>query len=410
MGVLCISNVVSGMDRGSMVRKRNIALLISALHQGGAERVVSRLSYILSERYDVFVFLIDTGEQFYECGCPVIDVGGDKRGFRAKEINCAININKYLKKYNIDSMISFMGASNFINIVFAKNVKRIISIRACYNKMLKDVIKDEKGYYTEVLLQKILYKYANQIVTVSKVQEYLLRKELGENANITTIENPIDIVEIKMLAKEPIDSDVEKFIKTHYTTVAVGRICYQKNYELMIDIFEHLVDTNPRAGLLILGAGDKEHLKQILANRKLEKNVRIIGSIKNPFAYIGKCRCYISTSRYEGFPNALIEAMACGIPVISTDCFTGPQEIIQDDTIKEVKDVIVGDYGILIPDIYRTMLVDDKDRVLNSISNIWNKILTDYEFASDYAHKAAIRCEKYSKENCAKKWIKLIEE
>ena len=102
--------------------------------------------------------------------------------------------------------------------------------------------------------------------------------------------------------------------------------------------------------------------------------------------------------------------MACGIPVISTDCFTGPQEIIQDDTIKEVKDVIVGDYGILIPDIYRTMLVDDKDRVLNSISNIWNKILTDYEFASDYAHKAAIRCEKYSKENCAKKWIKLIEE
>ena len=56
------------------------------------------------------------------------------------------------------------------------------------------------------------------------------------------------------------------------------------------------------------------------------------------------------------------------------------------------------------------MLVDDKDRVLNSISNIWNKILTDYEFADDYAHKAAIRCEKYSKENCAKKWIKLIEE
>ena len=143
------------MCRPMVEGNKRIALFIGTLTGGGAERVVSRLTHILSKEYDVWVFLIDGRNQAYKCSCPVVDIGGKTGSFRKRAINSCLNLRKYIKEYKIDSVISFLPAANVCNILFAWNAKRIISIRSCYCKEVVPYLDDgrEKEYKKQILLQ-----------------------------------------------------------------------------------------------------------------------------------------------------------------------------------------------------------------------------------------------------------------
>lgn len=104
--------------------------------------------------------------------------------------------------------------------------------------------------------------------------------------------------------------------------------------------------------LAILGRGELEdYLKQLACEMDLEKDVYFLGFQKNPFKFISKSKIYVFPSLYEGFPNALCEAMACGVTVISSDCKSGPREILAPETNidGETKIIEYAKYGMLLP-------------------------------------------------------------
>jgi glycosyltransferase involved in cell wall biosynthesis len=120
--------------------------------------------------------------------------------------------------------------------------------------------------------------------------------------------------------------------------VAAGRLCRQKGFDLLFEAFGRIAREFPAVRLIILGKGEERDVLRALADSLgISARVDFPGWLPNPHAVISRASVFVLSSRYEGFPNALLEAMACGTPVVSTDCPSGPREILE------------GEAGLLVP-------------------------------------------------------------
>ena len=160
--------------------------------------------------------------------------------------------------------------------------------------------------------------------------------------NITTntkvIYNPVDIKYIN--SKKDICEDVDfDFKEDKKYVISVGRLIPLKRNIDLIKAFFELQKSDDSLELIFLGDGVlKDSLEQECNNSKIKGKVHFLGNVKNPFYYLTKSDLFILNSEIEGFPNVLVEAMTCGLPVISSDCKSGPREILEDEK-----------YGLLYP-------------------------------------------------------------
>ena len=115
------------------MRKKGVALFISSLYGGGAERVVSRISRELNKEYQLYIFLVDGNDRFYECMGEVVDLGCGSKRYVVNAVRAVLSINKAIAKYDIDCVISFLDVPNIINCLINRRAKRIASIRAYFN-------------------------------------------------------------------------------------------------------------------------------------------------------------------------------------------------------------------------------------------------------------------------------------
>src|SRR5699024_8973667 len=159
------------------------------------------------------------------------------------------------------------------------------------------------------------------------------------------IYNFYDIEKILELSKEPLTVQDAKIFENP-TIVTVGRLAEQKGQWHLIRALNKVKKEIPDVKLIILGEGELEdYLKKLVNDYKLTENVHFLGFQKNPFKYITKSDMYVFPSLYEGFPNALAEGMVCGLPVISSDCESGPREILSPDldlNYPQIKNVLNG--------------------------------------------------------------------
>jgi N-acetylgalactosamine-N,N'-diacetylbacillosaminyl-diphospho-undecaprenol 4-alpha-N-acetylgalactosaminyltransferase len=192
------------------------------------------------------------------------------------------------------------------------------------------------------------YKRADLVLANS----YAMRTDLIENFKIKTpvrvIYNPIDLHFIKTHTGEVPDM---VFDKNCFYFVNVGGFRKEKNHLLLIQAF--FILKNLPCKLVIVGGGVmEEELKQKVKDLGLMDRVIFTGFDNNPFKYVNRSDCFVLSSDVEGFPNVLIEALACGKPVISTDCSSGPRELLAPATDlhhRAINNYEIGEYGILTP-------------------------------------------------------------
>ena len=242
-------------------------------------------------------------------------------------------------------------------------------------------------------LIKLLYPLSNTIVGNSLGVTKDLKEKLHIKNDVKTIYSPIDIEDIKRNSKkmQSLDCD-DEFIKL----ITIGRLDYGKNHKMMIKSFSEI--DNKKTVLYILGEGELENeLKILVSKLNLTKRIIFLGFDNNPYKYLSKSDIFLFTSKFEGFPTVLIEALACNLAIISTDCPNGPKEILDslENYDEENKnDITIGEYGILSP-------VDNEKLFTKAI----NTMVKDLNLRNQYKLKATLRANYFNKDSS----IKMIE-
>jgi len=378
---------------------KKIVILINSLDGGGAERVVSTLLNNLVEKHECHLILMEN-KISYELDKRInvicLDENSNQNGI-VKLLRLPIisyKLTRVIKKHNFSQITSFLYRANYVNVLakYLSKHKCIISERIAPSSMYEDNLLSSK---ISKFLVRNLYNKADKIIPVSKAIKNDLIENFGLNIKQKVIYNPYDIEKIEQSSKEDISYKIDK----KKSIITVGSLGQRKNHSLLITAFSKLHDKEYK--LYILGKGEEEeNLKNLVTKFDLEERVVFLGFDNNPYKYLSKCEIFILASNSEGFPNVLAEAMVCGCSVISTDCLSGPREILapKSDINFQLKDKIeLAEYGILTP-----------IKHVDKLQKAMNLIINDDNLRNNYKEKAKQRASDFSLEKIIKQYEEII--
>ena len=372
--------------------------MVPMLHQGGFERVCIKTARLMQDFYNVHILIFSSKDiNFDITGLDVIDIDVPARkGTFYKVINVLKRVNKtrkIKKQLGVDISYSFGSSANYVN-VLSRGKEKVLTGLRCQTDM-------ENPRQVNLFCQK-----SDQVLSCSKEIVRQLSRDFNYNKS-TYIYNPLDTEDIQKKGSEEITDF--PFDKDTKVISCMGRNDYIKGIWHLVKAFSLVEKRHPEARLVVLGAGNWEPYKEMAEKLGLSDKIFLPGNRKNPFAYVAKSDIYVCSSNHEGFPNAVLEAMALKKPLISADCKTGPREILLSDEQygkliidipngDSTKVAIDGEYGILVPDMGENVDMD--------ISNITQEekilaskiieLLDDDEKRNSYANKAYERALFYT--------------
>lgn len=332
--------------------KTNLAIMIPELAGAGAERVVSNLSCFLpADVYEKYIIVYDSTNIGYPYGGTFISINvkASQNPFikLAALIKRIIKVRNIKKKYSINVTLSFMEGPNIVNLFSKCGDKVVISVRNYISKSCNSV-------YGKIhrKLAALFYNRADEIIAVSKaIKADLVNTYIIDETKIKVIYNPCNMRKIQELCGEELEEEYKE-IFSHPVIINSARLKNQKGQWHLIRAFSRVKAAIPGINLVIIGEGTlRGYLEELVRDLGMENEVFFLGFKENLFKYIAKSSIYVLASLYEGFPNTLLEAMACGLPVISTDCRSGPREILNPsaDIYKETMEIEYAEYGVLVP-------------------------------------------------------------
>lgn len=173
------------------------------------------------------------------------------------------------------------------------------------------------------------YRSAGRVVALSEgVREDIISRYRVKKKKVKRIYNPVNLNQIHRLCRQEAGDDVHADYEYQYRIITIGKLLPQKGQDLLIRAMSSMVHQSVH--LTILGEGpDREQLKALASCLKVSERVSFLGFKKNPYAYLRGMDLFVLPSRWEGFGHVIVEAMACGVPVLSADCPSGPSEIIK---------------------------------------------------------------------------------
>ncbi len=328
---------------------KKIVIFINSLDGGGAERVVSTLLNNLIEKYECHLILMEN-KISYELDSRINVISLDEKSNQNGIVKLlrlpiiAYKLNKIIKKYNFPVVLSFLHRANYINILskYFSNHKAFISERIASSSLYSDNSITSK--ISNILINK-LYNKSDLIISVSKaiVEDLKIHYQIKSKQRV--IYNPYDIENIRKQSDQSVNVNIDK----DKSIITVGSFSKRKNHQMLIKAFSK-IDKND-VKLYILGKGEEEdNLKNLVKELKLQDKVIFLGFDNNPYKYLAKCGIFVLSSNSEGFPNVLVEAMICGCSVLSTDCLSGPREILAPNTnidFQLVDKIEKSEYGLL---------------------------------------------------------------
>lgn len=397
-----------------------IAFIIPRMDEGGMPRVLETLSMGLPKNlYKQYLIVLMNDKPInYDFPGKIIQLLSEGKTKFAK-INIFFKRAKLLKdlkkNYNFDIVVSFGVTSNILNVI-SRNTEKVIMTE--HN--VKSIEHKSWGLYGRVynFLIDWYYKKSDCIVTVSS----LIATDLIDNyhvpsAIIKVIYNGIDIDQIaKMSIEIPDDIMLNPSRNIDANTINiinVGRLSKQKGQWHLIRMMPYILEKNKNIRLFILGDGEYyNRYCDMITRMDLSKYVFLLGQVKNPFQHVIKARVFAFPSLYEGFSMAFIEAMSLGIPVVATDCKSGPREVIADekDYSKRLSDVFQK-YGVLVEGDSRTYFLDESVPLSNEEIKFADAILSlisNQNLENHYKKMAFDRAKKFSKQCMIKSYNELF--
>lgn len=397
-----------------------ILILVDSLKIGGGSDKVAAIlgSELHNEGYDVsFLTLSDEYPKYEFKGdyytLDEKDIYGNniKRFF--KLLKYSSRVKNLCEELEIDTMISAGDPANFHALfsrwLFGNRVNIIISQHMNPEIFLESRIKTN--------LIKFFYPRADKTVCVSREIERILNKKYDVQ-NTQTIYNMMDLEKnIKLSLEELPDKYQELFKAESFNFINVGRLNQQKGHWFLIRIFRKVVDKYANARLFILGEGDlKGKLESLIHELGLNENVFLLGGQENVFPFLKNSDSFILTSLWEGLPMALIEALSLNLPIISTDCKTGPREILCPELhLNEKIDYpYMGEYAILsqpLPNetIFNTLNEVPLNKSEETLVNSMLQIIEDEKLRKKYS-KGQLIASNFDKEKILTKWSRLLKQ
>ena len=411
---------------------KKIAIVIPSLFGGGAEKVAVTISNGLSKHFEVYIIALEVGKSY--------DLEKNIEYVKLTNLDCKANklikllyfpyqvlkLKKVLNKIKPDLSIPFMERSSFMLHLIRKD-KNIYTFHNymsfhLYREHIIFPLKLIRNFVYKSFL-KHMHKSAKYCVTMSKEAMVDLKENFHVKSNIEVIYYPFEINKIINLSSEK--SKYDELFNNFDVLINVGRLEKQKGQWYLLRIFKELRKKRT-CRLVILGEGSlKKYLVDVAKNSGLsvyvednastfsfDYDVYFLGFQKNPFRLIRLSKLFVFTSLWEGFPNILVEVLACSKTIITTDCHSGPRELLAPETNPLVKttNADFAEYGVLMPNFPNEIIKHNKP--ISKIEDLWvdtiNKLLDDKHILTDYEKKVLNRAFDFNVEKIGQQWLSLL--
>jgi GalNAc-alpha-(1->4)-GalNAc-alpha-(1->3)-diNAcBac-PP-undecaprenol alpha-1,4-N-acetyl-D-galactosaminyltransferase len=368
----------------SCEKTRRITLIISKLGPGGADRAMTAMANYWAahgEHVTLITLALPHGdfyvvdERVRRVGLGLMSSADTPRRPLRDNLKRLKHLRREIRLSRPDVVISFNAQQNVLTIL--ASLRLGVPVIVCEQI---DPRRDSIGRPWEAL-RRLVYPQATAVVVVAAA--------LCEWAQQVVRKNKVYFVPNPMAVALNGSSDADSRRNSKHVVAAMGRLTHQKGFDLLLQAFSRCVKNHSDWSLVILGEGeDRKRLESLAVELGIETCVDFPGVVSNPERILRAADLFVMSSRYEGFPLALLEAMACGLAVICTDCPTGPGEIISN-----------GADGVLVPaeDVdaltgaIDCLMSDQKERErlgaraaevterfgLERVMNRWNDVLTD---------------------------------
>ncbi len=372
---------------------KNILIFINSLSCGGAERTAVWLAgclvCLVDQGHEVSLITLYDGEGDYftlPSGIRRLSLGGKREntgGIRENLQYCR-SLRKYLKHGSPDVVLALQTGSAVLCLLSSIGMKhRVIVAERNYPGRKKVSV-------LLTMLRKILYRFADGIVS----QTDITRKWIEDHCRCSNVFVIPNTVHWPIRNAEPV-LDPDTVVAQHdHVLLAVGRFHTQKGFDLLIEAFAQCAAEYPDWKLVVLGdnarggsaAQQRDVLEKLIASKGLNKQVVLPGRAGNIAQWYERADLFVLSSRFEGFPNVLLEAMASGCACVAYDCLTGPSEIIEN-----------GKNGVLVP-----------PESISGMAQALARVMGDAALREQLGHAARDVVHRFSEESVLQLWIEAL--
>jgi GalNAc-alpha-(1->4)-GalNAc-alpha-(1->3)-diNAcBac-PP-undecaprenol alpha-1,4-N-acetyl-D-galactosaminyltransferase len=358
-----------------------IAVVINSLAAGGAERVISMMASYWADkgRKVILITLASTSDDFFCLDNRVTRIALNVSQ-RSPTVFHAVG-NNIRRLVILRSAIRASEANSVIAFIDKTNVLVLLATRALGIPVIISERVDPRHHSigpTWAALRKLTYRWADALVVQTEAVSQWARHNLSAK-KILVIPNAVASVTYPV-SKQPHRRPI---------LVAMGRLSYQKGFDMLLRAAATILPRHPSWSIVVLGEGsERASLEQLVVLLGLQKRVSFVGREYSPASVLRDAEIFVLPSRFEGFPNALCEAMASGLPVVSFDCPSGPREIVRD-----------GIDGLLVPP-------DD----INGLASAMEQLITHPQNRREMGLRAAEIALRFSPERIMGLWEHLLVE
>jgi N-acetylgalactosamine-N,N'-diacetylbacillosaminyl-diphospho-undecaprenol 4-alpha-N-acetylgalactosaminyltransferase len=385
-----------------------VGILINSMMGGGAEKVVATLfPEFQKEIRDISLLCLEENDHYRVPGVTPVYLShqtGARESGPTKLLSLfgfALRLKKWVRENGVDLVQSNIYRSNYVNVLsrMLGSPHRVQIV----NHGIPGQYRDE-GLSGKVNLWLIrrLYPRADLVICPSQgmIEEFV---ELGvPREKLRLIPNPVDLEDIRIKAQQELDETGFQFADDKRYIIGIGRLHPVKRMDDLVWAFYELQKNDEDVRLIILGDGDEaDALTALLMQLAIGKKVHLAGQVENPYNYLAQSDVLVSASAFEGFSNVIVEALATGTPVISTDCESGPREILAPGTARqnniEHGQVEQEPNGLLVP-------VGD----IVALTNGMRRLLDNRELCEELVSSGRKRARRFGKDRIAGDYVECI--